>query len=112
MSIKPESLGLQVVTTPGTPQPISSVATNGTCKQWTITPTKALPGTANVGNIYIGTSTMSKSTGAGVYRVLTPTTLPVTFSKPESSGEFFKLNEWFVDADNGTDGFLVGFFGQ
>ena len=112
MSIKPESLGLQVVATPGTPQPISALATNGTCKEWTITPLKTLPSTPNVGNIYIGTATMVKATGAGVYRILTPTTLPVLISKPESSGEYFKLNEWYVDADNGTDGFLVGFFGQ
>jgi len=110
MSISPKSLGLQQVAAPGTPQPIAVVSTQ--TKRAVLTPIKTLPSTANVGNIYLGTSTMVKATGVGVYRILTPTTLPVLLERGRSTGEFVDLSQWYIDADNGTDGLLVGYDGE
>jgi hypothetical protein len=110
MSISPQSLGLQRVATPGTPQAFDTTLV--TTKKWLLTPIKTLPSTANVGNIYIGTSSMSKSTGTGVYAILTPTSAPLVLERPQSSGEYFKSTEWYIDADNSTDGVLIGYYGE
>lgn len=110
MAITPQSLGQQVVATPGTPQKMAAAVTS--TKKWWITPLKTLPATANVGNIYLGTAAMNKATGAGVMRIITPTTLASLFDRPETSGEYWDLSLIYVDADNGTDGFIVGYLGE
>jgi hypothetical protein len=107
MAIAQKSLGLVTVATPGTPQPLTATPTRAF--QWLATPIKALPATANVGNIYLGTSAMVKATGVGVYRVITPTTLPVASGRLDDSVATWDLSQIYIDADNSTDGLLVGY---
>src|ERR1700690_658377 len=110
MSITPQSLGLVAVTAAGTPQQLTS--THVEVKDFWITPLKALPSTGNVGNIYIGTSTMVKATGVGVFRVIKTGDAPQHIERPRTSGEFYDLSQWYIDADNNSDGALIGYEGQ
>lgn len=97
----PSSLGFITVPSPGTPVKLSAASLQVATAR--IQPRSA-PGVVNVGNVYIGTPTMNKTTGAGVYAVLSPEQV-----------EGFQLPYWTdlsqvaVDADNANDGVLVGY---
>jgi hypothetical protein len=110
MSISAQGLGLVTVAAADTPQPLS--ATPLEVKDFWIRPCKAAAGTANTGNIYIGNSAMVKGTGVGVIFLLKTGDAPLHIERPRTSGEFYDLSQWYIDADNNSDGALIGYEGQ
>jgi hypothetical protein len=97
----PQSLGFVTVPTPGTPVKLSATSLQVATAR--IQPRSA-PGVVNVGNVYIGTPAMNKTSGAGVYAVLSPEQV-----------DGFRIPYWTdllqvaVDADNAGDGVCVGY---
>lgn len=65
---------------------------------------RSAPGTPNVGNVYIGNKGMNKSTGAGVYAVLSPEQVEGFPLRPAVD-----LAQTYLDADNSGDGVLIGY---
>ena len=64
----------------------------------------------NTGKIYIGTSTLDKTTLAGVYAILPPPTANIfpSFSATVSySPNHFNLAEIYVDVDNAGEGVVA-----
>lgn len=98
----PQSLGFVTVPTPGTPVPLSATALNAAIR----VQARSAPGSQNVGNVYLGSKGMNKSTGAGVYAVLGPED---TGHFPPHGGPWFDLGQLYLDADNAGDGVLVAF---
>jgi len=71
----PGSLGIVTVVTSGTPVTlVSSVAAaigaDVRCREITIEAIKTAARGANTGNVFVGTATMNKTTGAGVIKTL------------------------------------------
>ena len=94
----PKSLGFLTVPAPGTPVVFSSLPLLvGKARVHA----RSAPGVQNVGNVYIGSAGMNKTTGAGVYRVLGPEDSEVL--------ENTDLGQWWVDADTVGDGIVIGF---
>ena len=104
------SLGKVTVTTPGTPvRATSNQGTPGAQVSCQAIAFQAL--SANTGKIYIGSSTMNKSTLAGVYFVLAvPTTNIVpSFSASQLSVAGLNAADFYLDADNGTEGVIISY---
>jgi hypothetical protein len=94
----PQSLGFITVRTPGTPVPLS--ATPLQLSSVRVQPRSA-PGILNIGNVYLGARGMNRSTGAGVYAVLSPEQVEGFPLSPAVD-----LAQVYVDADNAGDGIL------
>lgn len=105
------SLGFVTVTTAGTPvrctinesDPTARVAAHSYLVEAKST---------NTGAIYIGSASMNKSTGAGVYAVLPPPTLniyPSFSSNIVEAAAGFNMNEVYLDADVNGEKALVSF---
>lgn len=98
------SLGLIAVTSAGTPQALwpSSLP----CDAVNILPMKG-PTTANVGNIYIGTKGMNKTSLVNVLYILA-SGQPATTVRSRAT---FKddVNNYYIDADNSGDGAVISF---
>jgi len=64
--------------------------------------------TVNVGNIYIGDSTLNVATKTGIFAVLSPEQVQGLSirSADESQAD---LSQWYVDADNANDAVLVSY---
>jgi hypothetical protein len=110
MSMTPLGLAIQTVATPGTPQKLSATPLN--TKAFIVKPIKALPGTANTGNIYIGAANMVKGTGAGVFKVLATGAADFLIERSRNSGEYLDMSQWYIDADTAGDGCQIGFYGE
>ena len=103
------SLGAIAVAAAGTPQALSP-GVMLSVQNLRITPAKVTGGAivANTGFIYIGTATMNKATGAGVYMVLAP--LQTNISGVEINfGDVMDLSNVYIDADTTGDGAIVGY---
>jgi hypothetical protein len=96
----PQSLGFVTVPTPGTPVPLSAspLLSSGRVQP------RSAPGVVNVGNVYLGTKGMNKSTGAGVYAVLSPEQVEGFPLTPAVD-----LAQLYLDADNAGDGVLASY---
>jgi hypothetical protein len=96
------------VTTPGTPVPLSTDPTATASKLFF----QVVPGLT--GKTYIGKSSMTKATLAGVARVLWPNAsggFSETFEIESQDGEnSIQLAEYAVDADVAGDGVLVTYW--
>lgn len=97
----PASLGFKVVASAGTPVRLSSAPL--TVASVRLQPLSA-PGVENVGNVYIGTQNMNKTTGAGVYAILSPEQV-----EGFQFLGYVDLGQLWIDADNNGDGCLAGY---
>jgi len=95
------------VTNSGTP--VQFTSSSYQCSVLRIQPRKNST-TVNVGNVYIGSSTLNKSTGAGVYAILSPEQVEgLQFDIPWTAGVWpLNPSNWYVDADNSADAVLFG----
>jgi hypothetical protein len=98
----PQSLGFVIVPTPGTPVPLSVSPLLAAIR----IQARSAPASQNVGNVYIGTKGMNKSTGAGVYAVLGPEAVEPF---PPHGGPWFDVGQLYLDADNANDGVVIGY---
>lgn len=104
------TLGKITVPSPGTPVPILVEATTGFQVQTVIgLIIQALSG--NSGKIYIGDSTLNKSTLAGCIKVLpapSSALIPDLSVFPgDTVGPAFNLSTIFIDADNAGEGVIA-----
>lgn len=109
-SVSPGGLGFVTVTSAGTPVQFTSSPL--ACVSLRIQPRKNST-TVNVGNIYIGNQNMVKSTGAGVYAILSPEQVQgFSITAPVVSGVYplsaYNAQGFWIDADNSGDAALVG----
>ena len=64
----------------------------------------------NTGNVYIGTATMNKATGVGVFAILPPptaNTYPSFSSNIVEAAAGFALNNIYIDVDNNGEAALI-----
>lgn len=97
------SLGKITVSSAGTP--VQATGTSTPVHSYLV---QAL--STNTGKIYIGNSTMSKTTLVGVFAVLAPpsTNLIPSFASAVSTiAARFDLSQVWVDADNSGEGVLI-----
>lgn len=97
----PRSLGFITVPTPGTPVPLAS---SGLLVASARLQPRSAPTVVNVGNVYIGTQGMNKTTGSGVYAVLSPEQV-----EGFQLGPYVDVAQIFLDADNAGDGVLAAY---
>jgi hypothetical protein len=107
----PRSLGKIEVATPGTPVPIT---TDTTLRATIIRFSVFIGGT---GKVYLGVQGMNKATGAGVIKEFWPTTVSgaiadelILEAPAMGSYGFFRLSDFYVDADIANEGLLVSYF--
>jgi|SRR5208282_3748292 len=101
------SLGFVTVASVGTPVPLS--ATPLVVRAFRIQPKKNY-GAENTGQIYLGNSTLSRSTGAGVYAILSQEqTEGESITEQVLSSRDMDLSSVFIDSDFAGDGVLVGY---
>lgn len=100
-----DSIGVVAVASAGTPQKLSASSLQVRHVRMTACKISGGAFASNAGTVYIGKSTMNKTTGAGVYFKLAPEGV----SSEDSPGDVYDLSQWYIDADTTGDGVLVGF---
>lgn len=109
MGAQLEALGRTRVTSAGTPVAIAaSIPASINPQTAHAIIIEALP--TNVGKVYIGKSTLNKSTFVGVLVVLpTPTanSIPTFSLAVTQAANAIKLSDFYIDADNANDGVIV-----
>ena len=104
-----KSLGFVTVTTAATP--VRCTANEGTPSADLFVHSYLVEAAStNLGKIWIGTATMNKSTGAGVYGILAPpssTTYPSFSSNIVGAANAFPMQQIYLDADNSGEKALV-----
>lgn len=104
------SLGRVNVAVPGTPVPLSTDPTVTASKLFV----QVIPGLT--GKTYLGTTTMTKSTLAGVARVLWPNSSggfsENFFLESQDGTNSIRLAEYAVDADVAGEGLLVTYWSE
>ena len=109
------SLGKVVVAAAGTPVAITTNLSTSNSKLnaagvLTCYSLIVQPLSSNVGKVYIGTSTMSRTTLAGVFLYVpipTANSLPIEMFRNETAQAAFSATDIYVDADNANDGVLA-----
>jgi hypothetical protein len=101
------SLGFVTVPTPGTPVPLS--ATKLLVRHLRLQP-RAAATTVNVGNTYvIIPGGGGKGTATSIHAVLTPEQVEGKDFLSSNDTSLIDLSQVLIDADNASDGFLVGY---
>lgn len=102
------SLGRVNVTTPGTPVQLTADPSLTACKLFV----QVIPGLS--GKTYLGTPTMTKSTLAGVTRILWPNASggfsENFFLETQNGTDEIRLCDYAVDADVAGEGLLVTYW--
>lgn len=112
MTIKPQ--GKITVTTAGTPVQIFTNDPGGNMPKFKVAKIRIEPLPANTGKIYVGSSTLDKSSMVGVLDILNkwPTTGPpdrFLVDSQEDSNVLFP-DEYWLDADTSGEGAVVSFW--
>lgn len=96
----PGSIGKVVVTSAGTKVRFTATSTEAQTISVTALDT-------NAGKVYVGTSTLNKTTLAGVIVILQP---GATFSwSAGTNSNPLNLSDYYVDADTNNDAIVVGY---
>lgn len=90
----------KLVTVPGTAEPLKATDVYAVSLL-------VFPKTGNIGNVYLGTSGVDKTTSKQI--IVTPTTPYISFDVP--TGNKLNLADFYIDADNGTDGVYFMYLG-
>jgi hypothetical protein len=101
----PKSLGFITVSIPGTSVPL--VSASQLVRGIRVQP-RASATSLNVGNVYIVTHGGSKNTPTSIYAVIGPEQTEVPFRYP-GDATMLDLFDWAIDADNASDGALIGY---
>jgi len=101
------SLGFVAVSSAGTPVPLSGSSL--VVRAFRVQPRKNST-TENTGIVYLGNSALVKSTGVGVYAILTQEQTEGELISAASLGSAdIDLSQVYLDADNSGDAVLVGY---
>lgn len=101
------SIGRVNQPTPGTPVPLSTDPTRRACRLFL----QMIPGLT--GKAYVGSPTMTKSTLAGVARVLAPNTSGIAdqfLIETDNGLDEINLSEYALDMDVAGEGVLVSYW--
>jgi hypothetical protein len=110
---RPQPFGPVVVTTPGTPVPLTSqMVASGLCLATDHIPVNKVnlksltmnhSGAGNAGNVYVGFAGMNKATGYNLLVTIVPGGADYSITN-NGGNNTYSLENFLIDADNAGDG--------